>query len=94
MIEHLKELSKTIPLTSYNWEIPTNIPINIPPDVVGPYYRNIYLKENLASMLQNDHDLKIHYWIIRDWGGMQHFRLGVAITSVLKHSKMKSVEVG
>jgi hypothetical protein len=76
MIEHLKELSKAIPLTSYNWEIPANIPINIPPDVVGPYYRNIYLKENLAPTLQNDHDLKIHYWIIRDWGGIRTFQVG------------------
>jgi|GEM_PF-3754378 len=70
MIEHLKELSKTIPLeTAYDWEMPANIPIDIPPDVVGPFSRNIYLKENLASVLASDHELKVHYWIIREWGG-------------------------
>ena len=77
MIEHLKELSKAIPLeTAYDWEMPTNIPIDIPPDVVGPFSRNIYLKETLASLLESDHQLKIHYWIIRDWGGIRTFQIG------------------
>ena len=77
MIEHLKELSKAIPLeTTYDWEMPANIPIDIPPDVVGPFSRNIYLKENLASLLESDDELKIHYWIIRDWGGIRTFQVG------------------
>ena len=77
MIEHLKELSKAIPLeTAFDWEMPANIPIDIPPDVVGPFSRNIYLKENLASLLEHDRELKIHYWIIRDWGGIRTFQVG------------------
>ena len=78
MIEHLKELSKAIPLeTAYDWEMPASIPIDIPPDVVGPFSRNIYLKENLALLLESDNELKIHYWIIRDWGGIRTFQVGV-----------------
>jgi hypothetical protein len=77
LIEHLKKLSKAIPLeTAYDWEIPINIPIDIPPDVVGPFCQNIYLKENLAPLLENDYELKIHYWIIRDWGGIRTFQVG------------------
>ena len=77
MIEHLKQLSKAIPLeTAYDWEMPANLPIDIPPDIVGPFSRNIYLKENLASLLKSDHELKIHYWIIRDWGGIRTFQVG------------------
>jgi len=77
MIEHLKELSKAIPLeTAYDWKMPANIPIDIPPDVVGPFSRNIYLKENLAPLLEHDRELAIHYWIIRDWGGIRTFRVG------------------
>lgn len=77
VIEHLKELSKAIPLqTAYDWEMPANTPIDIPPDVVGPFSRNIYLKENLAPRLEHDRELTIHYWIIRDWGGIRTFQVG------------------
>jgi hypothetical protein len=92
MIEHLKELSKVIPLeTAYDWEMPSNIPIDIPRDVIGAFSRNIYLKENLASLLESDDELKIHYWIIRDWGGIRTFQVGTAMMNVLEHSKMKYV---
>jgi hypothetical protein len=55
--------------------MPANIPIDIPPDVVGPFSQNIYLKENLAPLLESDHELKVHYWIIRDWGGIRTFKV-------------------
>jgi hypothetical protein len=77
MIEHLKELSRAIPLeTKFDWEIPAGVPIDIPLNVVGPFSRNIYLKENLASVLESDHELIVHYWIIREWGGIRTFQVG------------------
>jgi len=77
MIEHLRELSKAIQLeTAFDWEMPPNLPINIPADVIGAFSRNVYLKENLAPLLERDHKLTIHYWIIRDWGGIRTFQIG------------------
>lgn len=77
MIEHLREIAKAIQLeTAYDWEMPANLPINIPADVIGAFSRNVYLKENLAPLLEHDHELTIHYWIIRDWGGIRTFQVG------------------
>jgi hypothetical protein len=77
LIEYLRELAKEIPLeTEFDWPLPAKLPIDIPVDVKGAFSQNIYLKENLAPLLENDHELTIHYWIIREWGGIRTFQVG------------------
>ena len=77
MIEHLKEMAKAIPLeTAYHWELPANLPITIPASITGSFSRNVYLKENLAPVLERDNDLTTHYWVIRDWGEIHTFKIG------------------
>ena len=34
------------------------------------------MKENLASLLESDHEIENSYWIIRDWGGIRTFQVG------------------
>jgi hypothetical protein len=75
LIAAIKHLADTLPLEqNYTWEMPNNLPLQIPEDVVGAFRRNVYLKENLAPLLQNDEDLEVHYWIIREWGGIRSFQ--------------------
>jgi len=75
MIEHLKQLSEALRLEdNYNWEIPSNTPILIPPNISDNYSRNIHLKEHLGESLERDSGLKIHYWIIQEWGGIRTFK--------------------
>jgi hypothetical protein len=75
MIEHLKEMAKAIPLeTEYHWELPAKLPIEIPASITGSFSQNVYLKENLASVLEQDNDLTAHYWVIRDWGEIRTFK--------------------
>ena len=77
LIEYLRDLAKAIPLeTSFDWEMPAGLPIDIPADVEGAFSQNVYLKENLAPLLEQDHELTIHYWIIREWGGIRSFQVG------------------
>jgi hypothetical protein len=77
MIEYLKEMASIFKLeTTYHWELPADLPIDIPANVIGSFPQNVYLKENLAPVLEQDHDLSIHYWIIRDWGGIRTFQVG------------------
>jgi hypothetical protein len=59
----------------FTWEIPENVPIDIPKEIVGAFNRNIYLKEHLAQALENDNNLELHYWIIREWGGIKAFKV-------------------
>jgi len=67
MIPAIQNLVKTLPLEQhFTWEMPESVPIDIPQEIVGPFYRNIYLKEHLAQALENDNDLELHYWIIRE----------------------------
>lgn len=76
MIAAIQNLAKTLPLQQhFTWEMPENIPIDIPQEIVGPFYRNIYLKEHLARALEKDNDLELHYWIIRKWGGIKTFQI-------------------
>jgi hypothetical protein len=76
MIEQLKEMEKAIALvTAYRWELPANVPIEIPASITGSFSRNVYLKENLAPVLEKDNGLTAHYWIIRDWGGIRTFKI-------------------
>ena len=77
LIEYLRDLAKAIPLeTAFDWEMPAELPIDIPADVEGAFSQNVYLKENLAPLLEHDHEMTIHYWIIREWGGIRAFQVG------------------
>jgi hypothetical protein len=76
MIVAIQNLAKKFPLKKhYNWEIPVNAPIDIPNEITNAFDRNIYLKEHLAQRLENDNQLKFHYWIIREWGGIKTFQI-------------------
>jgi hypothetical protein len=33
------------------------------------------LKENLGPVLAQDNNLTVHYWVIRDWGGIRTFKV-------------------
>ena len=75
LVEELKKIAKQCPLESdYNWEIPANVPIQIPLEISDTYHRNIYLKENLKKELKSDANLGIHYWVIQGWGGIRTFK--------------------
>jgi hypothetical protein len=93
MIEHLKEIAKAIPLeTAYRWELPANLPIDIPASITGSFAQNVYLKENLAAVLEQDNDLTTHYWVIRDWGGIRTFRIGDRNNAVIRTFKEQIVK--
>ena len=75
LIEQLKQLSETLRLEdNYTWEVPSNTPVSIPSNIFDNFSRNIYLKENLRKSLENDDELKNHYWIIQEWGGIRTFK--------------------
>ena len=38
------------------------------------YQKNIYLKQNLGSILNSEKSLSAHYWVIQKWGGIRSFR--------------------
>ena len=74
LIKRLKELSIQVPLEeNFDWEFPKS-PINIPKSIDSTYLKNIYLKENFNKVLQNDLNLKNHYWIIQEWGGIKSLK--------------------
>jgi hypothetical protein len=52
MITAIQNLAKTLPLEKhFTWEIPANVPIDIPQDIDDAFGRNIYLKEHLAKKI-------------------------------------------
>ena len=74
LIKRLKELSIQVPLEeNFDWEFPVS-PINIPENIDGTYFKNIYLKKNFNKVLQNDLNLENHYWIIQEWGGIKSLK--------------------
>jgi hypothetical protein len=88
MIDHLKEIAKLIDLKNdYYWELPDGLPIGIPDSVTDSFHRNVYLKENLAPELERDTDLRLHYWIIREWGGIRSFQVGDRNDEVIRKFK-------
>lgn len=94
MIEYLKEMAKAIPLESeYHWELPANLPIEIPTNITGSFLQNVYLKENLAPVLEQDHHLTTHYWVIRDWGEIRTFKIGDRNDALIKAFK-KEIKKG
>ena len=75
LTEKLQELSSNFPLEkNFIWDVPSTAPIDIPEDIKNSYLRNIYLKENMSEILQNDLELKNHYWIIQEWGGIKSLK--------------------
>jgi hypothetical protein len=67
MLEHLKEMATAIPLEKkFQWKLPTSTPITIPASITWAFSQNVYLKENLASVLEKESDFAAHYWVIRD----------------------------
>lgn len=88
MIEHLKEMAKALPLeTAYHWELPADLPMEIPANITGSFAQNVYLKENLAPVLEQDNDLTKHYWIIRDWGGIRTFKINDRNAALIRKFK-------
>ncbi len=77
LIKILKKLKEKYPLEEkYYWEIPKSSPVKIPFDL-NNYEKNIYLKKYLKALLNKDKDLKIHYWIIQQWGGIKSFKQNI-----------------
>ena len=75
LIKKLTEFKNKYPIENeFNWTLPSNIPILIPSEIKSNFDKNIYLKENLSKLLENDTDLKNHYWIIQDWGGIKSLK--------------------
>ena len=74
VIKALKKLSDESPLESFDWDIPSNCPIEIPIECNTGYLRNIYLKENFHKTISQDQTLASHYWAIKDWGGIGSFK--------------------
>lgn len=70
----LKELSVKHDVKNYYWEMPENCPLRIPSDIISNFERNIFLKENLYTVLHQDNVLSIYYWIIQVWGGIKSFK--------------------
>ncbi len=81
-------MAKAVPLeTAYDWELPANLPIEIPAGITGSFAQNVYLKENLAPVLEQDKDLATHYWVVRDWGGIGRFEIGARNDAVIRTFK-------
>jgi len=75
LIEKLIKLKNKYPLEDYFvWDIPSNVPIEIPNTLHNIYIKNIYLKEKLKTVLNDDKNLTNYYWIIQEWGGIKSFK--------------------
>ena len=71
LVDAIRDLYARYPLEEhYDWSVPSTEDINleIPADILGNYERNIWLKDNLQPVLQQDDHLHTHYWLIRKWG--------------------------
>lgn len=69
------QLANRFPLEEhYTWPVPQGCPIPIPEDQQGAFRRNLYLKENLRSVLEDDQDYRVRLWIIQEWGGIKSFK--------------------
>jgi hypothetical protein len=75
LIDKLIELKNKYPIEeNFDWDIPSNVPIEISENKKSNYERNIYLKEEFSIALENDINFKNHYWIIQEWGGIKSFK--------------------
>ena len=75
MIAAMQKLAAELPLPMhYDWEMPDELPIRIPPEIKGAFERNVYLKEHLKDAFIDDAELRTSLWIIQDWGGIKTFK--------------------
>ena len=69
LVNAIRQLAKQLPADdSFPWDMPENVPIEIPATITSPRQRHIHLKEHLHKKLKNDPDLSVHYWLIQEWG--------------------------
>lgn len=75
LINILKEYKKNFPIEKkFDWKIPEKSPCHVPIALKDNYEKNIYLKEHMKDILENDLTLESHYWIIQKWGGISSFK--------------------
>lgn len=75
IIKKLRELAIEFPLEKkFNWDIPDYCPLMIPNEIEDNFSKNIYLKENFFPYLEDNTNLKNHYWIIQEWGGIRSLK--------------------
>lgn len=75
LIDKLIKLKNKYPIEEYfDWDFPASVPIQISENIKSNFVKNIYLKEEFSEALENDLDLKNHYWLIQEWGGIKSFK--------------------
>jgi hypothetical protein len=74
LITALKSLVEHSDHKTFEWTIPQSCPIQIPKSLMSGYERNIYLKENLHTVINKDKKLNCHYWTVQEWGGIGSFK--------------------
>jgi hypothetical protein len=75
LIKKLHEISEKYSIEdNFVWDIPKDCPLFIPDDITNNFQKNIYLKENLHTFLEQDVTLDGYYWIIQEWGGIKSLK--------------------
>lgn len=81
MIHAIRKLTQGLTIDDYLeqhyiWKLPSKLPLDIPASKKSGFESNVYLKEHLAPVLEEDKQFKWHYWVIREWGGIRGFKKG------------------
>lgn len=58
----------------FEWPVPKDSPVPMPHFEGDNYQQNIYLKEHAKARMQVDNTLRMHYWLIQEWGGIKSFK--------------------
>lgn len=74
LVDKLNHISESVRIEDFEWEIPSNCPIEIPLSLSSGYEKNVYLKSHFHEHISNDEDLSSHYWVIQEWGGIGSFK--------------------
>ncbi len=90
VIEVLKSLAGK--LDGFDDPVPENCPIPMPPTKHNNFEKNLYLKDNLSQVLKDDAELKHHYWIIQEWGGIRSFKRNERNDMKLRKFKLQLTE--
>ncbi|GAA0828497.1 hypothetical protein GCM10009112_08960 [Marinomonas arenicola] len=69
-----KYANDTLLKENFEWNIPDDCPLKIPNDISDVYLRNIFLKENLHTLLSSERSLENRYWVIQKWGGVRSLK--------------------
>jgi len=73
--EVIERLNAEQPLERhFDWDVPSDCPLQMPTSLKGSFERNLYLKEHFGPFLLNDPDFEAHFWLIREWGGIKSFK--------------------